>query len=147
MNFPDLLAKWLKGHREAISMVLMIHDIVEIWDDLIDGDNDPSHADISRVFRTALIELPRNSFYQENFAALNTLIESAIFDWHTANKFEDARENLETAFGLRCTIQSVTVISARIIGGNMWAQGVSNEIRSLGESYAAYAKGLENGLV
>lgn len=143
MTFPDLLAKWLKGHREAIALVLMVHDVVEIWDDLIDRDKEISPDDINRVFRTALIELPRNSFYNENFAALNTLIESAIFDWHTANAFERSREHLETAYGLRCTIQSVTVICARIIGGNVWAQGVSNEIRGLGESYAAYAKGLD----
>lgn len=138
MNFPELVAKWLKGHREAIALVLMVHDIVEIWDDLIDQDKPISPDDINRVFRTALIELPRNRFYQDHFAELNTLIESAIFDWHTANQFEKNREHLETAFGLRCTIQSVTVICARIVGGNVWAQGVSNEIRSVGESYAEY---------
>jgi hypothetical protein len=143
MNFPQLLSKWLKGHREAVGMVLMIHDIVELWDDLIDRDKEPSPDDINRVFRAALIELPRNGFYQDNFAALNTLIESAIFDWHTANKFEKAGANLETAFGLRCTIQSVTVISARIVGGEEWAQQVNNEIRSLGETFSAYAKEFE----
>jgi hypothetical protein len=141
MNFPALLAKWLRGHKQAIAMVLMVHEIVELWDDLIDKDKEIEPADINRAFRTALIELPRNPFYQDNFAALNTLIESAIFDWHTANTFEAAKTNLETAFGLRCTIQSVTVITARIIGGNEWAQTVSNEIRSLGETWAEYAYG------
>lgn len=141
MNFPAMLSKWLRGHKEAIDMVLMVHDIVELWDDLIDKDKVPTSDDINRVFRTVLIELPRNGFYQDNFAQLNTLIESAIFDWHTANAFEAKKEHLETAFGLRCTIQSVTVIAARIIGGNEWAQKVSNEIRSAGETWAEYAYG------
>tara|TARA_R110000868_G_scaffold10713_2_gene52055 strand:- start:72 stop:500 length:429 start_codon:yes stop_codon:yes gene_type:complete len=138
MSFPELLAKWLKGHRDAIALVLMVHDVVEIWDDLIDKDKEVAPEDINRVFRTALIELPRNPFYAENFGALNTIIESAIFDWHTANAFEASRTHLETAFGLRCTIQSVTIICARIVGGPVWAQSVSNEIRSIGESYAEY---------
>lgn len=137
----EQFARWLKGHADAITFVLAVHDVVELWDDLIDQDKEITPETINRVFYRALIEIPRNGFYQAHFATLSPLIESAIFDWHTANAFEKAKTNLETAYGLRCTLQSLTVMCARIIGGPSWAQAVNNEIRSAGETWAEYAYG------
>lgn len=141
MNFSEMLTGWLKGNPEAIRFILAVHDVVELWDDLIDQDKEATPENINRVFYRALIEIPRNRFYQAHFDTLSPLIESAIFDWHTANDFEKRKEHLETAFGLRCTLQSLTVMSARIIAGVEWAQSVNNEIRSLGETWAEYAYG------
>jgi hypothetical protein len=141
MNYPEHLGKWLKGNQSAVEFVLDLFRIVELWDDLVDNDNEITPKDVNKAFHAALITLPRNGFYHANFTLLNPIIEAGIFDWHTANHFEKKKENLETAFGLRCTLQSTIVLSARIVGGDEWAQTVSHEIRSLGETWAEYAYG------
>lgn len=142
MTIDDVLPKYLQGNKEAIDFVLTLHRIVETWDDLIDKDSPIKDADINRAFMRALIELPRNGFYQRNFALLNPIVEMAILDWLTANEFERTKdsEKLRTAYILRCGILGLTVMSARIIGGYEWAQTVNTEMRALGDTWDEYAE-------
>lgn len=135
-----LLPRWLKDDAEAISFILTIHQIIELWDDLIDEENVTDEL-VNAAFYAALITLPRNAFYQRNFVLLNPLVESAIFDWWTANTFEQKQdtESLRTSYILRCAGLSLTVMSARIVGGVQWALTVNNELRSLGDTWAEYA--------
>ena len=135
----ERLAEWLKGHAAAIALVETIHDVVELWDDLIDRDCEIEPERINRAFYALFVTIPRNGFYQQHFALLNPLIESAILDWHTANALERDETGPETAYGLRCTGQAVTTMCARIIGGVEWALQVNKELRTAGESYADYA--------
>ena len=139
MILKDRIAQWLKGHQAAIEFVLAVHEIVELWDDLI--DKDPASDDrVNAAFYLALITLPRNRFYQDNLGLLNPLIESAVFDWWTANKFEAERKQLHTAFMLKTGIHTIITMSARIVGGVDWAKQVNDDMRSLGETWEQYSK-------
>lgn len=141
MITKEHLDRWLKGNAEAISFIIAMHDVAEIWDDLIDQDNEIDPERINKAFYLTLIQIPRNGFYQRNFNLLSPIVESAILDWHTANELEKrgGEDDLHTAYGLRCASQSLTVLSARIIGGHEWAKDVNLEIRSLGDTWADYA--------
>jgi hypothetical protein len=138
----EKIARWLKGDAAAIEFITGVHAIAEVWDDLIDGDQ-PSPADINTAFVQALIVLPRNVFYQRNFALLNPVMEAAILDWLTANALEakGEREGLRTAFVLRCSAMTLTAMAARIIGGWAWAKQVNSEMRSQGDTWADYVAG------
>ena len=140
---PALLGKWLKGDGEAAALVLAIHGIVEIWDDLIDRDKPISAESVNQAFYAALIAVPRNRFYQQHFTALSPIIESAILDWNTATALEAARdaEGLRTAFVLRCSGLALTVMCARIVGGVAWARQVNLELRQMGDTWAEYSSG------
>lgn len=136
----EILPEMLKGDSEAVAFNLALYEIVETWDDLIDHDPATPSA-INGAFYAALVTLPRNGFYQRHFALLNPLIESAILDWYAANAFEakgDA-ESLRASYMLRCQIQAVTVMCARIIGGVGWANKVNLELRSAGDTWAEYS--------
>ena len=135
----DIIAKATKGNENAADFLLAIHQVADLWDDLIDKDKPVAADSINRAFYNALVAIPRNPFYGANFAALSPLIESAIIDWHTANAFEASKQNLQTAYGLRCSGQSLCIMTARIIGGSNFAETIALELRSAGDTWAEYA--------
>lgn len=139
----EKITAWMKGDEEAAAFIVSVHEIVELWDDLIDRDKTLEPESINTVFHAALITLPRNAFYRRHFLELNPILESAILDWHTANALEARRQgdDLHGAFMLRCGVMALTTMSAKIIGGVMWARQVGMELRSDGESWADYLKG------
>lgn len=137
----DKVMGWMKGNQDAARFVLALHQIVDTWDDLIDKDKSVSDSDIHAAFTGALIEIPRNPFYQANFMRLNPVIEAAIADWHTANALEDKKDeaNLREAYVLRCSGYSVAVMCAAVVGGDEWAKKVNLELRSQPSEWTAYA--------
>lgn len=139
-DFKDLLAKWLRGDQDAIAFILAIHQIAEIWDDLIDQDKPVPPEAINAMLFGALVTLPRNPFYQRNIALLNPLVEQAIVDWHTANAFEKSGdvEKLRMAWVLRSSPFALTVMSSRIVGGHEWAVQTSIELWSRLSNWADY---------
>lgn len=144
-TMADILPLMLKENAAAIAFNMAVYQIVEIWDDLIDKDKPASCHDIDGAFYAALITLPRNGFYRENFALLNPILESAILDWWAANKIEDTQkgDDLKTSYILRCGFQSLTTMSARIIGGVEWAQKVNTYLRTHGDTWAEYSAEFE----
>ena len=146
IDLPFALHKWFKGDPEAVNLILILHSIVETWDDLIDGDKPVTDEQKNSAFYNALIILPRNGFYQRNFALLNPLIEATIVDWLTANGFEKSKDPQKCimAYGLRYSLYAVTALIARIIGGLDWSVQVNSEFRACAEPWSAYA--IEHGV-
>lgn len=140
MNIHEKLSEFVKGDPDALAFILNVHSIVEVWDDLIDRDKPVDDQAINDVFHTALITLPRNPFYQRNFALLSPIFEAAIFDWHTANAFE-ARggDALRSSYTLRCGVLMLTVMAAKITGGVEWAKEVGVKLRDMGDTWADYS--------
>jgi len=141
MAMTDDLDAFLKGHREAIAFVRVAFDVFETWDDLFDKDRECTPNEINAAFYAALVTLPRNRFYAENFALLNPLVETAILDWYAANSYEAAKtlEGLRQAYVLKSTAQQLIVMSARIVGGHEWAAEVNAKLRLMGETWDEYA--------
>lgn len=139
MSDLEKIAGFVKGDADALAFLLDVHSIVEAWDDLIDRDKAVADAAINSAFYTALITLPRNPFYARNFSLLNPVFEAAIMDWHTANSLEAQGVNLQMSYALRCGVQMLTVMAARIIGGVEWAKQVGVELRAMGDTYAEYS--------
>ncbi len=142
MNVTPKIAEFVKGDADALAFLLGVHAVVELWDDLIDRDKSVADTDIHAAFYTALVTLPRNPFYQRNFSLLNPVFEAAIFDWHTANALEvKGGDGLHMAYALRCGVQMLTVMAARIVGGTEWAKQVGVELREMGDTWAEYSAG------
>ena len=121
----------LKGNIEAVSFVTMLFGVLHFWDDLEDRDQKISRDSVNAVMYNALIDLPRNSFYQANFNYLSPLIEIAILNWHAANAME-ATESLDDkriAFISRSDYCSVMIACARLVGGFEWANKITPFIR------------------
>jgi hypothetical protein len=136
----------MRGNVSAVQFLELITNILHLWDDLHDKDKPIADRDVDRGFWNALIELPRNSFYCQNFAALNTTLTLAIQNWHAANVMEDSdsETDKEIAFIVRSSYVDLVILCALIVGGYEWSREITPEIRRLwhNETLAGYKANL-----
>ena len=125
----DELREALKGNEEAYQFVELITEVLHFWDDLIDQDKKLLPEEINSAMTKALVSLPRNNFYRQNFSELNPILVNAIINWHTANEFENSDGNYELseyelsiAFIIRSCYIDLVLHSITICGGIDWCR-------------------------
>jgi len=126
---PELVNRWLLDNDEAHKFCVLIWDMSHIWDDLIDKDVPVTDSQINEAFITALIHIPRNSFYQQHIQELLPIMQNSIYEWLDANAIE-AKGKSEIAYVIRSSIGMIVLTCARLIGGDTWARSISLEIRN-----------------
>lgn len=143
----DLALEVAKGDAAAAEFMLQMCRVMHLWDDLIDKDKAVSDAQINEAFQLALVDIPRNPFYARNFTALNTLVQTAITNWHVATRMEREGGDYEKsiAFILRSSYMDLFTQVAQIVGGPEWAVEMAHKTRLLThkETYAGYLMNLE----
>lgn len=137
----------LKGDEDALSFCTQLHALLHTWDDLVDGDKPVTQAQLNHAFRSALIQLPLNPFFQAHARTLVPVIDAGIMAWEAANHFERGldREQWRKAHMLRVQIGSVFVLCAELVGGRAWALHVAPAMYDLiqGDTLADYMDELE----
>lgn len=108
-NQNELLRFAFNGDESAVELANILGGISQIWDDLIDGDNPVSKAEINEMMLDALVQLPRNRFYLQHKETMDVLIEQAIDTWHEANDLEARGELLLVAYTIRSAITPVVI--------------------------------------
>ena len=131
----------LLGDESAIAFARVLLDVMHTWDDLIDGDRQPSADAVHRAFRAALVLLPGSAFYTAHFAHLYPLLDAAMLDWLTANELESTGGvlDLQIAFVIRSSYVQILMRCAQIVGGWEHAVKVAPGIRR-----AVHAEGMAN---
>ena len=135
---PDLekqvVSQWLLGNEAAISLINMWFEVSQVWDDLIDRDRGfvPDHA-INRMMRFALVDIPKNRFFQYYCNELLPMIEHCIYTWMEANQLERSPNSNHTDYHVSYIIRSVTtellVFMCGLVGGPAHRHQVAIEIR------------------
>lgn len=138
-----------QGNVPAQVFVEQMTGVLHFWDDLVDKDKLISDATIDQMMWWALVELPRNQFYAQNFVTLNTILVPAIINWQLATRLErypkrDALE-LEGAFIFRSNYVDILLMVAMICGGKEHADDCAPMLRQRAhsEGFAGYLKNLE----
>lgn len=127
------LLEWFRGDAAAVSCVLKLGTIAEVWDDLVDQDTpvpvQPGH--INMVFILALLELPTDPFWHKHVGFLFPILVVSINAWLDANDLE--KDPLikwrQLAFHLRNTMTELVPAVAYCIGGLDLMRAVSLEAR------------------
>ena len=111
----------------ARDFIGLIFDVFEVWDDLVDRDKPVSNELISDAFHKAIVYLPINPFYMQNFGALYPHVVATITAWETANKLHkaDDKESLAHAYTLRKLMINLIVECVRLLDGNAAALNAS----------------------
>jgi hypothetical protein len=111
----------------ALDFIGIIFDVFEVWDDLVDRDKPVSDELISDAFRKAVVHLPINAFYMQNFGALYPHVVATITAWETANELHKAKdkESIAHAYTLRKLMINLIVECVRILDGNTAALNAS----------------------
>lgn len=123
-----VMPSWVIEHvkdESALQFVRAVYAIIELWDDLIDRDQEPTAAEINRVFFLALITLPGNQFYRNNYGALSAVVLSSILSWHTANAVAGSVEAKAHAYALRKEFINLVVVCVALTSGVDAAQNAS----------------------
>lgn len=127
----NLTLTHLDGDRDALAFLQALNDVVNTWDDLIDRDTEIGPAEIHRAFTALLVDIPRNPFYRRWQNELQPCIETAIADWHAANRLErGGDEQKARAHVLRFNLLSVWVLCARIKRGMEGAIEAATALRN-----------------
>lgn len=111
----EALAPWPAAYDFAEKLTFILH----VWDDLIDKDHVLEDSTINSAFWSVLIDLPRNTFYIQNFSMLNSLLQQAILNWHiaTASERSGTDEDKVVAFVLRSSYTDVIAATLTICYG------------------------------
>ncbi len=125
------LREWLLGNEDAIRVCVQTSHIAEVWDDLHDGDREPTDREVAHAFESAMIHLQTNPFYMANHAMLMGLIVLMANAWHDANEMTESPREVERmmAFHLRNMGIEMVQLCAFIVGGYEHMRRVSLEIR------------------
>ena len=137
-----------KGNTDALAFLEAVTEIAHVWDDLIDRDVQPADEEINNMMWLALVVLPRNAFYNANFAVLNPVLINAILNWQTATQLERDRAaptDLPAAFILRSSYVDLIVMTAMLVGGKEHARQMAIHAHRLwhNEGFEEYLKELE----
>lgn len=111
----------LQGNRDAIDFCQAIFRVSQVYDAIIDSDPF-SKDDIHEAFWLALIELPLNRFYVDNFAQVHVLMRKAILDWRLSNKLEGMSDNRMkvVAYVLKSSVSHLLADIVAIAAGQEW---------------------------
>lgn len=131
MSDREYLLSVYQGNNDAVDLVLAIAEVSHAWDDMIDRDKSLDDARINRAFTLALLEIPKNPFYQKHCLELLPVMTAGALNWFTANKYEaqDDKEAHALAHVLRYGIADVALFVAYLIGGLDWAEQMAPDLR------------------
>jgi hypothetical protein len=142
----QFLYQMLRSNSDATEFCCTLIEVLHTWDDLIDRDKPVSPEKINQAFWQALVELPRNPFYQQHFHDLIPCLMVAIQNWYAANAMEatESEADKAIAFILRSSYADIVIQAAYLIGGCAWARVVTPKIRREfhREGYAGYRANL-----
>jgi len=128
----ERLEYFLKGDKYALLFCLDLLYVAHLWDDLIDGDKNPTAEDINQAFVKSLAEIPSNPFYQTCQPALLPMMYNALTLWLEANALDKITEKSR----LLTTVLNNAVIEIihfciLVKGDAAWAREVAPEFWEL----------------
>lgn len=127
----ELIKFWLKENPDAITLAQDYSIVSQIWDDLHDGDKLVTRARVDYMMQLALVDIPRNPFYQRNYLELMPIVQHTLFTWLDANTLEDTGDDtdLQVAYIIRSVTTDLIIHMAGIIGGGVWRRKAALAIR------------------
>ena len=107
----ESLVEFFPDHPAAIDLLMDLWDVMQSWDDAVDGDP----ADHAAAYRTAIIHLPSNPLY--NACLVPFLVAQCYYDWHTANQLEAIPDELNKAYMLRAGFFRIIISMIHLLRG------------------------------
>jgi hypothetical protein len=117
----------------AYSWLQSIMDIVEVWDDLIDGDKLVSHKDIHQTFINLMFFIPQNPFFERHKTYLLPIILTCVNAWMDANELakSENRRDKQAAWWLKQMGVELYGTVAFLTGGYNHMRDISLKARSI----------------
>lgn len=127
----QLVSHWLKEDTEAIELINQYFIVSQIWDDLHDKDKAVSNGKLDYMMQLALVEIPRNKFFQQHYLELMPIVQHCLMTWMDSNNLEESGDDtdLKVSYVLRSVTTDLLIHMAGIIGGSFWRSKAALSIR------------------
>lgn len=127
------------GDHDVVPLLLELWDVMQIWDDAQDGDEN----DFAKGFETTFISMFNNPLYHQ--LNINFLFTQVFYDWHAANVFESEGIELHKAYMLRAGWYRLLVSLVHMIQGKEAAKNAAPIVyKAYGETFEEYAEEFKN---
>ena len=126
------LREIFQGNEDAVQFMMMAHEVVHTWDDLIDKDKPVTEAQIHRSFWIAIVGFSKNRFYRQFQDDFLPVFESGIFNYIASVVMEKTPgHQRQLAHTARYAVSDIALVIARIVGGVDWAMSQAETIKLL----------------
>lgn len=130
--------------EDAVEWLIGIWQVIQFFDDVADGDSF-DRDDLDSALWNALIGLPANPFFQDNYAVLLPLMSIAMLKWKASDTVERDGEACATSFVWRAGYYDLVLAAVQIIHGTQAAMEIGHNVLKLyGESLEDYMKEMTN---
>lgn len=132
-KLSEFCLKWASGDQNAAAFLLEWAYIVRLADNIADGDSEDTVSDMAQLLTRCLIVNAANPFFQENFAALSSVMANAIMLWNKSEDWKTSPDRKTRMFGFVCreSVEHVTYTVAFLTGGYAHALSVIEELHQM----------------
>jgi hypothetical protein len=145
MNNTNGKLEWFGGNQHALNMYRMFADLLHLWDDLVDKDNDTSEVEINNAFLICLVYLQANPFYKSIQEQILPMWITVVSGYETANKYEKSKDEhgIEIAHTLRYAAGNIIAYAIYVCVGAEKARDILPEVWKdiVAERFEEYRKG------
>jgi len=122
-----------QGNIHAANFLMDLGEVLEAWDNLVDGDKDMDAEAISKGFWAALVSLPLNGFFAANCGYLVPVMAGAFNAWEDSNELARSNdlEDLGRAHVMRDNVVEIVCQVAYLVGGRGWMRKISPVARRI----------------
>lgn len=130
--------EWFGGNADAVAMYNLFEELAHTWDDIVD-EQLCDEKSVNRAFLIALVDLPKNPFYQSIQKDILPMWITVVSAFATANEYEQSGQNdkLHISHGLRYAAGHIIAYAvhvcvgyekARLIMPSVWRQIVAEDL-------------------
>lgn len=124
----------------ASAWLLDLWDVIQVFDDVADGDDVPRKQLHDAIWRS-LVGLPSHPFYVENAGNLLPILANAFLKWVGSDEAERAGQADEKSFVWRASYYDVVLMVVLLTQGKDAALTKAAAVMSMyGEDFGAYRK-------
>lgn len=123
-------------HADAVDWLMMVWDLIQVFDDAADGDT-PPRDQVSRAVWAAFVGMPTNAFYTAKAPVLTPILATQILKWEASDRLERAGAGDAMTFAWRAGFYDLVLWVGHLCG----LSGHGEAILALyGESFEDYRK-------
>ena len=134
------LTKTFQLPAPAVDWLMMIFNIIQVFDDVADGDP-IDRQDLNRAIWDSLVGVYQNSFFVANAHILTPVLATMVLKWQASDTAERAGEHDARSFVWRAGYYDLVLMAVQIVHGPVIAAGNAHLVMRLyGENLDDYMK-------
>lgn len=132
------LTKTFQLPAPAVDWLMMIFNIIQVFDDVADGDP-VDRADLNRAIWDSLVGVYQNPFFVSHAHILTPVLATMVLKWHASDTVERKGEHDARSFVWRAGYYDLVLIAVQLVHGPTAAAENAHLVMQLyGEKFDDY---------